>query len=72
MTEMQKETMLFIDELLDNEVKTRKRDMMIFIHGGNEEHIKEYVTSYREAYKAYRDFSDFYFSVFNNEVMGGD
>ena len=41
--------------------------MLTIIHGGNDEHIKEYVTSYREAYKAYCDFSDFYDEVLDGE-----
>lgn len=67
MAEMQKETMAFIHKCLCDEVESRKRAMMTIIHGGNNEHISEYVQLYREAYKAYNDFSDFY-----DEVMDGD
>ena len=67
MAKMQKETMSFIHRFLYNEVEKRKRDMLTIIHGGNDEHIKEYVTSYREAYKAYCDFSDFYDEVLDGE-----
>ena len=67
MAKMQKETMSFIYKFLYNEVEKRKRDMLTTIHGDNDEHVQECVTSYREAYKAYCDFSDFYDEVLDGE-----
>ena len=67
MAKMQNETMALIYKSLWDEVENRKRAMMTIIHGGHDEHLSEYVQVYREVYKAYCDFSNFY-----DEVMDGD
>lgn len=64
---MQKETMSFIYNYLWYEVEKRKKDMLAIIQGDSDEDIQEYVTSYREAYRAYCDFSNFYDEVLNSE-----